>query len=303
MRRDQLRAGGLGASEVPAIFGESPYSTASDVWLDRMGLAHERSTPAMSAGNALEVPILRLAGQRLDTRFHHNGQTFHHPDPAVPLFATPDGFGPGRTQLAEVKLVGYRFADWREGPAPYAVRQVQAQLACLPRAEAGILIALLGSDLRTYRIARDPDIERAIVERVRAWWQDHIVGERSPDPVDAVDEWNVLKATTSTTGRAERLATPDEQKAGAELLVLAKQAAALEARTDELKRLLARDADESDVLGVGWQARWTSRASVSWKDVALAAGASDDLVAAHSRQSTSFAFRPVKVEEGARWPG
>ena len=51
------------------------------------------------------------------------------------LFGTPDGFGPHRYALAEIKLVGHRFDDWKTGPPEYVHLQVQAQMACYPKAQ------------------------------------------------------------------------------------------------------------------------------------------------------------------------
>ena len=289
---------GLGASEVPAIAGLSPFATATDVWLEKVGLAPARAeTPAMAAGKALERPILRLAGDRLGVTLRHNaGAVFHPSYPDVPLWATPDGYGVHRTLLAEVKLVGHRWSDWSDGPPDYVVAQARAQMACHPRAVAVVVIALLGSELRTMTVERDPAIERELVELATGWWRRHVVGELAPDPDGPSDAWAILRATAAVDARSERLALPDELATGRALIETNRQIAALEERADELRRELAVAAGEADLLGIGWTARWSDRASTSWKSVAMAAGATPEDIADYTTRTPSFGFRTHEVQ-------
>lgn len=296
--RIELKATALGASEVPAIFGEpSPWLTGSDVWLDRMGLGASRpETPAMLAGRALEGALLRMGSDELGLRLRHNAAPIRHPDyPDVPLFATPDGYGPRRHVIAEVKLVGRRFADWQDGPPGYVRAQVAAQLACVRPSREAVVIALLGSELRTYRIERDAAIEQALVERVAEWWRRHIVGQIAPEPDTPDAAWRLFGATADVgeSRLSERLATPDEQAIGAEILQLTAASGEIERRIDELRRLLAEQATDGDVLGVGWRAGWTRRTAVSWKSTAIDAGATPELIEAHTTRAPSFAFRAL----------
>jgi predicted phage-related endonuclease len=298
LTRDELKANGLGASEVAAIFGEpSPWMTASDVWLDRMGMAPAKiETAPMVTGRALETSILRLAADELGMPFRHNAAPIRHPDwPDVPLFATPDGYGPKRHVLAEVKLVGRRFADWQDGAPGYVRAQVAAQLACVRPSREAVVIALVGAELRTFRVERDRAIEDALVERVASWWRTYIDGQLAPDPDTPDAAWRLFGATADTSAArlAERIATPDEQVTGQELLRVGAAIGELERRQDELRRSLAERATDSDVLGLGWRASWRQRADVSWKGVSVDAGATPELIEAHTRRSSSFVFRAL----------
>jgi predicted phage-related endonuclease len=284
---------GIGASEVPAIFGVSPYATASDVWLRKVGLGGGRAeTAAMLAGRDLERPILRMAADVTGIRLTHNARTFAHPRwPEVPLFATPDGFGPGRRSVAEVKLVGFRFSDWSAGPPDYVRLQVQAQMACLPRVGRALVAALVGSELRTFTVDRDADVEDRLLADVVDWWYRYVTAELAPDPETPASAWRLARATTKLEDRQQRIATPDEQRAGSELLAITRQVDALEKRGDELRRELAEAANTSDIGGVGWSVTWHERADVSWKSVATEAGATPELVERYTKRSASFRFR------------
>lgn len=297
--RDLARRIGLGASEGAAIMGLSPYQTASDVWLEKVGLGEtRRDSSAMRAGRELERPILKLAGDTVGIAFAHNRQTFAHPRWAdVPLFATPDGFGPRRHTLAEVKLVGHRYADWSDGPPDYVAVQAHLQLACIPKASRVIVAALLGSDLRTYTVERDVPLEDRMVADLVDWWYRYVIPEVAPPADTPASAWRLMKATAATDGRQTRLATPDEQRLGSELLAITRDVDALETRGDAIRRELAELAADSDIGGVGWAASWRERADVSWKSVAVEAGASPDVVERYTRRSASFTFRTAKAKE------
>jgi predicted phage-related endonuclease len=297
MTRDELKLHGLGSSEYPAIAGASPYASGSDVWLDRMGLGRGREdSPAMYAGRTLERPLLRMAAEAAGIPFRHNRASITHPDwPRVPLFTTPDGFGPGRRTLCEIKLVGHRFSDWQAGPPDYVRLQVAAQLACIPKAHRAVVAALVGSELRTYTIERDEQLERELVADVADWWHRYVVAEVAPEADSSAAGWRLLKATAAADDRAERLATPDEQRVGQELLAAQALVAETETRIDNLRRQLAEASKDHDVAGVGWSAQWRSRSDVSWKSAATAAGVTPEQVEAATRSSVAFVFRSTKA--------
>ena len=300
--RDEARRISAGASELPAIIGVSPYRSPSDVWLDKVGLGASRSdSAAMRAGRELERPILKMASSEVGIAFSHNRQTFAHPRyPEVPLFATPDGFGPRRHTLAEVKLVGHRFDDWKDGVPDYVRVQCAGQLACIPKASRVVVAALLGSDLRTYVVERDLELEDKLLADLVDWWYRYVVPEVAPDADTPASAWRLLKATADLDGRQKRIATPDEQVLGAELLELARQSATIDERSDAIRRQLAELSSDSDIGGVGWAASWRERADVSWKSVAVDLGATEEQIAAHTRRSSSFVFarNAYKPKEG-----
>ena len=165
---------------------------------------------------------------------------------------------------------------------------------------ASIVAALVGSELRTFTIERDVELEDRIAADLVDWWYRFVVPEVAPDPTTPASAWRLVKATASLDGRQERLATTDEQAAGAELIATTRQIAELERREDELRRSLAATALDSNVAGVGWSASWKDRADVSWKTAAVAAGVTPEQVEAATRHSASFVFRSsksVEVEE------
>lgn len=286
------RAAGIGASEVAALAGLSPWSTPVEVWLEKVGLGRPRDeTPQMQTGRDLELAILKLGAQRLSRRIVHNARTFpHRAWPDVPLFATPDGFGPGRLSLAEVKVVSHRLSDWTDGPPPYVALQVQAQMSCYPKAGAVDVIALVGGEVRTYRVDRDPAGIAALEQNVRAWWQAHIVGETAPPPTTPDDEWALLRALVQADGH-ERLATTDEQVIARDLVGFMAERTRLDKMIDAGRLALATASEGHDLAGVGWSGRWQSARRVDWKAVQAVAAIPDEVVEGFTRTSSSFVIR------------
>jgi hypothetical protein len=263
----------------------------------------EPASEAMIAGSRLERPILKLGAHFLAKKILHNRQSFRHPLwPEVPLWATPDGFTEGRSALAEVKLVGHRWSDWQDGPPAYVALQVQAQLACLPRTERAHVIALLGSEIRTYVVERDPAVQDALPALVADWWQSYVVAEMAPDPASDEDRWELIRATLRIgegARRMERLAVPEEQELGAELMVLLGHEEALKAQIEERRQRLALDASESDIAGAGWTARWAQRRSVDWRALAVTAEIPEGLIAEYTRATPAFTFRRTQKKEAS----
>lgn len=291
------RRSGIGASEWTALVGASPWSTPAQVWLEKSGLGSSRETDVMRAGRDLETTVLRMAARQLDRRLVHNAMTFRHPDwPRVPLYATPDGFTRDGTprDLVEIKVVGHRMDEWKAGPPLYVDWQVQAQLAVLPQIRSGIVVALIGGDVKTWRVDRDPDVQAEMPETVAAWWRDHVVADRAPDPVSDNDRWLLLRARVAQDVRQERVATPDEQRDGTALRALLTQRADLDHSIDLVRLQLADAAQDSDVLGLGWKASWSSRATVDWRALVRDLGITQTAIDRHTTRSPAFTFRQGK---------
>jgi hypothetical protein len=272
------------------------------VWLEKVGLTDgQASTGPMRMGQALERALLRALGDELDTRLVHNQVTFRHPDwPTVPLYATPDGFGPHRYALAEIKVVGHRFDDWRGGPPEYVQLQAQAQMACYPKAQRVHLGALMGSDLRTYRIDRDPAVIHLLEEEVAAWWARYVVPEVSPDPEGPQDTWALLRAQVSPDARQERVAADQEAVLGAQLLTLLEHQDHLAQEVEERRRALAVAAQDQDLVGPGWRATWSARKATDWRAVVEAARVPPARVAQHQKAAPTFTFRRTPRPDDAQ---
>lgn len=294
------RSTGIGASEVPAILGLSPWTTPVAVWLEKVGMGGpRRETGPMRTGTALEGAILGIAARDLDLRAVRNRVSFRHPDwPDVPLWATPDGFTRHRAGLVEVKVVGYRGADWSDGPPPYVLSQVQAQLACLPRTRYAIVAALLGSDVRTWEVERDEALITALEADVAEWWDGYVRRQISPMPEGDADRWALVRALAARApSRDSRIATDDEAVVAAHLSVLLAQADDVAAQIADLRLEMAEAAEGTDLIGTGWRATWHDRRQVDWAAIVRDERVPKRIIERYETTSRVFTFRRTKTEE------
>jgi putative phage-type endonuclease len=289
------RKHGIGASEVPAVLGQSPWRTPVAVWLEKVGLSEgQRGTDAMSVGRMLEGPLLRAAADFRREKLTHNAVTFAHPDwPHVPLFATPDGFTRRHYGLVEIKVVGHRWSDWRDGPPPYVVSQVQAQIACYPKAAYAVVVALLGSEVKTFDIAADREVIDALEMDAIDWWNSYVVPEQAPPAETTDDRWALARALAGrVAARTSRLPSPAEDELARQLAV-AKDHAEHAADVAEALRLeLAEVARDRDLTGATWSATWAKRRTTDWKGLATEFGhPSDFWIEKYTTETPSFTFR------------
>jgi predicted phage-related endonuclease len=192
----------VSSSEVPALFGCSPYYTSWVLW----HAFHKQSRSMIEAvenerirwGRLLQDDILELTAEEYkleiienkDNEFVRRG----------PLGATIDGHvvvAPGQgTIIIEAKNIDWlRWKQtWTETlPAPHV--ELQTQIAMhVKGAERGIIAALVGgNDLRFYEREPIPDLIAEAEDRARSFLA-AVADGREPDPVGSALESSVLAA-------------------------------------------------------------------------------------------------------------
>lgn len=179
----------LGASEIAAVAGVSPYSSPLDVWASKKGLAGLPESAAMRAGTELERPILeRLYAPQHQVILTYPG-TMRHPIESW-MAATPDALAEdsqGKWADVQCKLVGHRQAhrwddssEGRDGIPPEVLCQVTWEMACAGLEDADV-VALLGTELRVYPIELDADFLADLVAIGRQFWEDKVQADVMPD--------------------------------------------------------------------------------------------------------------------------
>lgn len=186
-----IRAVNVTASEVAALMpGGHPYATPEGIY-DRLmqpaaaALDRSEGSQAMRIGSFMEDAILRFAELELGFKARSNTKTYAHPK--VRLAATPDAFPTTRMPweiaperaIIEIKMSG-RAELWQDVP-PYIEWQCRAQLACTDL-DVVYIVVLAAMRLLTLPVHREPDKETELLERVDAFWRDHIVARVRPEP-------------------------------------------------------------------------------------------------------------------------
>lgn len=187
----EWRREGIGASDVAAILGISPWASPWSVWADKTGLLPPQpEDEAMAAGRWLEAAIgpwfthetgLHVAGEQTWCAHHEHD---HHR-------ATVDGFvieQPGFVfdgsdldavlGLLEIKVTGPG-RRWDEVPAHYQAQgQWQMHVTGLDRVWFAVL---MGRRLDIHEVARDQADIDFMAERVDTFWTDHVIAATPPD--------------------------------------------------------------------------------------------------------------------------
>jgi len=246
----------LGASDVAAAIGVSPYATPHNVWSSKMGLADFAGNDATEAGNDFEAIILARTARHNEIALLPSR---HVIGPEPWMSATPDAFVRGGG-IVETKMVGFESA-WQWGsesdgiPMHYLV-QVQWQL--LVTGEPFCIVgAQLGTRHTYYRIEPDTELQAMMVERARAFWFGHVVTKKHPAIDGSEGAREMLALLYPRSGPApiaadSKLDTLAEKLAKARLAVDAAETAKRRAE-NEMKEAVG---DASGAYGATWKLSW-----------------------------------------------
>ena len=194
----EARQQGIGASEVSAILGLSPWQTPLSVYMNKKGVRNEIPENLAFFGHALEEPIAQWIEQK---RFDEVGPV----SPGLSarsiewpwLTATPDrtvAGGPGVVIPIELKTSSaYSKESWAEGVPLYYATQVQTQLAVLGAPFGWLAVLHGGNSPELFRVERDNDfIDNHLIPKTRAFWEEHVLADVPPEPstsAEAVELW------------------------------------------------------------------------------------------------------------------
>jgi len=185
----------LGASDAPAVLGISPWATPLDVWASKLNVGRQfMGNLATDMGHALEELIAQKWSERTGRIYWAPQVTVRHPDPAlehiaasVDRIADKQGVLPGplaAEELLECKYVGPTTAhQWRSGVPVYVQAQCQVQMAVTgaQRVHVCALIVDRAPTWETWPIERDDAVIAEIIDRLNAFWRDHVEGQQRPE--------------------------------------------------------------------------------------------------------------------------
>jgi len=302
----ELRRQGVGASEVAAIVGVNPYANVWDVYNTKTGVVtDEIDNIHTRLGHALEPMLINEYRERAGREVEYPCTTLVHPEFSWAM-ATPDGLV-GNDGVVECKVAGWRMRDkWGpegsdEVPDEYLI-QCAWQLAVTDRLWVE-LIVLLDRDVKIYRIDRNMALERKLVQQVKQFWHKNVLVGIPPE-VDGSDgartffekhhpepSEEVIPAVPATEKLAEDLHSMQQ-------LIKKTKAKAAEIKQQFMGVIADRRGIQTSLGKVLWY-RTKARAKTNWEAVAVAAGASDELIAQHTTiTQPNRTFRATLKREG-----
>ena len=200
------RPWGIGGSDIGAIVGLSPYRSAVDVWLDKVGRsdAPAREGIHLRFGHHLEPFVAkeyeRVTGHtttELPRTLHHkiHPHLFAHVDRLVSkgggAVTNSDGAVCTDT-LLECKTASAFMSDqwgpeWTDQVPPAYIAQCAWYMAITGCSEAHLAVLLGNSDFRVYRLLRDSELEAALMDAANNFWELNVLAEVPPEPISRLD--------------------------------------------------------------------------------------------------------------------
>jgi putative phage-type endonuclease len=203
------RREGIGASDLGAICGMSPWATPMSVYLDKVGLLDDNEpSEAMRWGSLLEEPIAREFEVREGLYVHdqqlcvHDGQHPHRRCTLDGLVADTPAPDDRAVMLGPLQIKCSRDRPWDEVPDAYAL-QVMWEMGITGMPHEWLAVLHGGNTLRVYEFEFDPIQFAALARIADTFWTAHVLA-KNPPPADGSD------ATTEALKDAYRERATDE---------------------------------------------------------------------------------------------
>lgn len=305
MSRDEWlaeRKRGIGGSDVAAVLGLSPWRSPLDVWLEKTGKsAPAAENEAMYWGTRLEALVAAKYSEESGFKVQRVNAILRSKefpcligniDRAVCVEAgkQPVVRGEFRTpKILECKTARTQNDDWGEDgtdevPA-YYLTQCLHYLGLTGCKSCDLAVLFLDSrKFRVYTVETDAGLIAEMFARLADWWNEHVVKGVAPAPRSAAEVQKRFKLSVS----AQITATAEIEELAHSYAMLKNDAALIERKMAEARDKIAAFMGENDTLVdladrplITWKSG-KNRFTTDWEAVANAAGASAELIAAHT---------------------
>ena len=275
---------GLGASEVAAAVGLSPWQSPLTLWEEKTGKREPFAGNDFTEwGLLVEPALLAWYEQKHIDQFEHMRrptESLYHPDIRWAR-CTPDGIV-SQSDDWSVWLRGVQCKNtgfwpgkkYENGPPEHVVLQCQWEMfvTALPRVD--VVAAIGGGPPAVFTVWRDEGLIADLYTAAAKFW--HLVETDTPPPVDASDAWreHFAKKIGDTSRGLVLQDSADADRLAMELRSTRAARRGLEMREKQLENQICGLLADAQVDAVGtteglitWR---ESAGSTKWKDVAHA---------------------------------
>jgi putative phage-type endonuclease len=254
------RKSGMGGSDAAAILGLSKWSTALDVFFDKISdeiEAVEETTPEQEWGNRLEPLILQKFRDQTGLEVLTMDKAFNiKPDENIKhkqhswMFANVDGFIPSENAVLEIKTADSRVAsDWSteggDNIPEYYLTQCAHYAEVLNVQKVYIAVLIGGNDYRQYHYNANPRLQNIIVEREKDFWENHVL-TRLPPPAQTIEDY--IKLWSKSGVGTYKTASEDIEASLYDMRILKRQIKTLEEEFDEKKKEIFDFLQDTEIL-------------------------------------------------------
>jgi putative phage-type endonuclease len=203
------RGKGIGASDVGAILGVSPFDTPFSLYLKKTGQVEpEPENQAMKMGHYLEPVVAQLweeaTGEKV-IKASASDIIYVHPEHDF-MRATPDRIVRGRKKIVECKTTVTNVDP--DDIYPHWLAQVQYQMYVTGIHDADLAWLVQGRYFGYANIPYDEEFAEFIAARVTEFWNECILKNHEPDLISVAD-WNYKGSEEGKTVEADSEAVED----------------------------------------------------------------------------------------------
>ena len=182
----ELRKTRLGASDVGALLGVSPWDTPADVWTSKRGAGRPQPDGSINTpiwwGHQEEPHIIEAAVHELVGDFPPACILTGWSWAVKGFMVSPDAIFTEverdentildeQTGLIEAKVVGLRSGYlWMHGPPLHVLSQLHAQMAVTGSSMGHVAARIAGAPVKVWSIPRNEEASRNILEIVDMFW-------------------------------------------------------------------------------------------------------------------------------------
>lgn len=193
-----LRSPFFGTSAAACLFGDHPFMSAADYWLEKVAGTRQEETMAMRRGNHLEHGVAMWFAEEMDMPINKNKHMYTRGHlAATPDYWTGDSYKVESSDLVEIKTTSKIIDD----PELYWLWQVQGQMLCTGAPRAHIVWVDASLEIKNVVIQSDSDMQRrlwdtsltfmdGVKEELMPGWVEmearHVI-QMYPEPVDAIE--------------------------------------------------------------------------------------------------------------------
>jgi len=256
----EYRRSGIGGSDAPGILGMNPYSSAINVYMDKLGLAPEKEeTEAMWLGTKLEPIIAERFEQKTGKKTMRRNFLFQHAEHPW-MLANIDRWVVGEDCGLEIKTTSMmNRSDFEGGQIPQSYyAQCAHYMAVMDVRKWYLAVEVLNKDFHVFEIERNDDEIATLIATEKAFWEENVLLQNPPAP-DGSERAGELIKSRFPSGRGDGLLVPlygleDDIARYKELDAAIK---GLEKEQEAIKQRIQMEIGEADGgQASGWMVRW-----------------------------------------------